>query len=572
VLLPLPPLADGATAQEELSVLVGDFLCRDLTTPLGRSADKGRRENGAPASSPVPSTDRPEQPAVRMRYQTFGAYWFSVPRQPLLEHAAQHICNRLARSWGIHDSTRDLAIHTWVADELARAELTPERLAMCLLEACAVALGQTPSAHYTALVERWAKGGAGDLSRQPTAAPEALGQLEELLGPPQCEPSIDLSSPLVAALAEATLGLAQEAEGKLAEIALSALTEPQLRLCGNEQVAQDLLGAALGEAARSAKAIGEKQWQQALEIYQLVPALLEKLRESSVFRWGAKRRAAAGLVELFHKYFAGRWESMLMTSVARVFCELQARLHQHQRAVHCCRGKIAQFLKTFSALTDSESAESHLGLGRYLLPVGCRTLQESVARILANLPPEEEQALQENVRNLIRKTLQEHVHVCTAPASLLRELREAIGRHVEAVAEASLYRAHAAQVYMEQHAEDPAAAADLAAAFDEARAELAGLGRGLGREVCILAVPPGPEGERFRALVRHALPEVPFLAATSKDDIVFYREHSDVVLSELPQLSPAAKEMYHQVLATEAFGPHSRTDIIAWQRVEPNCV
>jgi hypothetical protein len=127
-------------------------------------------------------------------------------------------------------------------------------------------------------------------------------------------------------------------------------------------------------------------------------------------------------------------------------------------------------------------------------------------------------------------------------------------------------------MYMEQHAEDPAAAADLAAAFDEARAELAGLGHGLGREVCILAVPPGPEGERFRSLVRHALPEVRFLAAASKDDIVFYREHSDVILNELPQMSQAAKKMYQQVLATEAFGPHSRSDIITWQRVIPTGV
>src|SRR5262249_41481017 len=157
-------------------------------------------------------------------------------------------------------------------------------------------------------------------------------------------------------------------------------------------------------------------------------------------------------------------------------------------AVDCCRGQIGQFLKTFGDPTDKGNARADLGLGRYLLPAGCHNLEEAVARILDNLPPEEEHALRENVRGLISKTLQEHVHVCTAPPTLLRELREAIGREVEVVAEASLCRAHAAKMYMEQHAEHPAAAADLAGAFDEARPELAGLGRGLGREVCILAV------------------------------------------------------------------------------------
>src|SRR5262249_36018484 len=242
------------------------------------------------------------------------------------------------------------------------------------------------------------------------------------------------------------------------------------------------------------------------------------------------------------------------------------KLHQHRRAVDCCCGQIAQFLRTFNDPTDSGSARADLGLGRYLLPAGSNTLEEAVARILENLPSDEEQALQENVKNLIRKTLQEHVHVCTAPPSLLRELREAIGRQVEVVAEASLSRAHAAKMYMEQHEEDPAAAADLAGAFDEARPELAGLGRGLGREVCILAVPLGPEGGRFRSLVSHPLPDGEFLAAASKDDIVFYREHPDVSVGELPQMSPAAMEVYRQALTSEAFGPHSRSDITVWQR------
>ena len=227
--------------------------------------------------------------------------------------------------------------------------------------------------------------------------------------------------------------------------------------------------------------------------------------------------------------------------------------------------QIGQFLKTFSDPTDPASARADLGIGRYLLPVGCRNLEQAVGRILDNLAPDEERTLQQNVGNLVSKTLQAHVHVCTAPPSLLRELREAIGREVEAVAEASLSRAHAAKIYMEQHAEDPAAAADLEGAFDEARPELAGLGRSLRREVCILAVPPGPEGERFRSLVSHALPEVPLAAAASKDDIVFYREHPDVILMDLPQLGPAAEEAYQHILTSEPFSPHSRTDIIAWQ-------
>jgi hypothetical protein len=203
-----------------------------------------------------------------------------------------------------------------------------------------------------------------------------------------------------------------------------------------------------------------------------------------------------------------------------------------------------------------------LGLGRYLLPYGCQSLEEAVGRILASLPPEEESALHTNVWKLVQTTLQEHVHVCTAPVSLFRELHERIDRAVEKVAEDSLGRAHAAEMYLERQAEHPDADADLAGAFDEAQPELGPGQRAERRELTILAVPPGPEGERFRALVKHALPDVPMHVAASTDDIVFYRELSCPNLDELPQLGPAAKEQYRHVLATAQYGPHSRSDIV----------
>jgi serine/threonine protein kinase len=100
------------------------------------------------------------------------------------------------------------------------------------------------------------------------------------------------------------------------------------------------------------------------------------------------------------------------------------------------------------------------------------------------------------------------------------------------------------------------------AAFGEAQPELAGPRGGAG--LCILAVPPGPEGEHFRALVERALPGETLLAAPSTDDIVFYREQSQVSLDALPQLGPAADEVYQQFLTPDQLSPHSRLDIVTW--------
>jgi hypothetical protein len=282
-----------------------------------------------------------------------------------------------------------------------------------------------------------------------------------------------------------------------------------------------------------------------------------------LFRKGAKARAAANIVQHLGQYLATRWDGLVDLAMCRLFQELQVTLHKYRRNLDCCHKRLDQFLQTFGAAAEN-NPPTDLGLGRYLLPFGCRTLEEAVNRILNSLPPSEESSLHAGVWDLIRTTLRENVHVCTAPVSAFRRLRERIDREVEKVAEDSLGRAHAAEVYLEQHADDSDADDDLAGAFDEAKPVLVS-SPGAGRQgFCILAVPPGPEGERFRALVRRALPNEPMHPAASTDDIIFYREQPHLSLTDLPQLGPTAREIYQQILATAQYSPHSRTDITAW--------
>jgi hypothetical protein len=80
-------------------------------------------------------------------------------------------------------------------------------------------------------------------------------------------------------------------------------------------------------------------------------------------------------------------------------------------------------------------------------------------------------------------------------------------------------------------------------------------------ELCVLATPPGPDGDRFRELAREGLANVEFHAAPSNDDILLYRELSYLPLQELEQLGPAGQEAYRQMIAMESFTPHSRCDI-----------
>src|SRR5207248_1412641 len=81
------------------------------------------------------------------------------------------------------------------------------------------------------------------------------------------------------------------------------------------------------------------------------------------------------------------------------------------------------------------------------------------------LTPEELLDLNQRVQGVIGRASQAHVHLCTAPATLFKELEEAVYQQVAAFAETQLTRAYAAEVYLEQHARDEAVHADLAGAF-----------------------------------------------------------------------------------------------------------
>jgi hypothetical protein len=329
-------------------------------------------------------------------------------------------------------------------------------------------------------------------------------------------------------------------------------------------VVQREVGAGLGREARGQAERGGQRGREAEQIRQRMAPLTDTLRGGSFLLWGRKARTADELGERFREYVAVGSEAALIQEVGRVYQHLQTNLHKYRLAVDCCHDRLAEFVGSFEAQASAAGVPADLGLGRYLLPGGSRTLAEAVDRVLASLTPEEEEELHQKVQGLIRDALQAHLHLCTAPPAHFAGLKEAIAREVAAVAETSLGRAHAAELYLEQHAEDPAVDADLADAFEEARPELAGARDGARQGLCILAVPPGPEGERFRSLVEHALPNETMLPAPSTDDVVFYREQPRVALAELPQLGPAACEAYRQALASDQPSPHSRMDIPAW--------
>jgi eukaryotic-like serine/threonine-protein kinase len=551
--LPVPK-GEKAESLHEAATLASEFLLRELATPLARVADEERRRRIASEQSPV----------ALPSYQTFGAYWFAVPRGLLLQRVARRLCNRLVQGWRAdHGAGLDREIKAWIAQQVTQSQLTPEELTTALVEEAARIQQRPPEEEIDAALAAFGNNQGNDLAKNPGKAAVLFGAIDQLVGAP--DGNLASGSTALGAILQKAIGtLSSRLEERLPPLALHALAEPYFRLLGMADKVQASLTEAFAELARTYRTEGEQLARKAAGLFGERTALLAVLQKGSFWGWQRKNRAAAELIESLRAYGKTRWQAMTQYALSAVYQDLDNNLQKYRRNVDCCRKRIAAFLKN---LEDAGAADTNvdLGLGQYLLPAGCRSLDSATEQILAGLGEEELKEINAQVRRLIGRALEAHVHVCTAPETFFKGLQEAVHREVTGFAEAPLGRAHAAEVYVTQRGEEDAAVQELAGAFDQAAPELGGTQIAPEDQLNLIAVPAGPEGERFRRLVQQALPDQALIPAASTDDIVFYREILRMPLTALPQMRDTAQQVYHQFLTSEAITPHCRTDVGDWQ-------
>jgi hypothetical protein len=562
--LPIPK-GERADALQEAATMTAEHLIRELAMPLAKVAEEERRRRIESQPSASEAKDARSTPAAaNSRYQTFGAYWFAVPRGILLKRVARQLCQRLVKRWRAdHAAGMGKEIKAWTAQQLAQSHLTAEELTTQLCEEAARLLEFAPEQEIDAALSHYGPNQPKDVAKNPGQAGEMIAAVEYLVGPPGSNIGAARTA-LGDALQQAVPTLGSRLEARLPELILHALAEPYFRLLGLEDRVQAGLGETLADLERTHRTQGEQLARKAVALYKEKAALLGVLQKGSFWGWQRKNRVASELLELMRSYGKARWQAMMQLALGRLFLDLKNNLQKYLRKVECCRKRIDLFLRSLEN-AGGGNPNVNLGLGQYLLPAGCRSLESATQEILSGLGEQEFNEIDAQVKSLIGRTLENHVHVCTAPETFFKELEEEVHRQVTAFAEAPLGRAHAAEMYVAQRGEDNTAVQELAGAFDEATPELGGSQVAPEDQLNILAVPPGPEGERFRRLVQEALPNQALVPASSTDDIVFYREVLRLPLTALPQMREAAQQVYNQILSSDAITPHSRTDIANWQ-------
>src|SRR5262249_10852758 len=144
------------------------------------------------------------------------------------------------------------------------------------------------------------------------------------------------------------------------------------------------------------------------------------------------------------------------------------------------------------------------------------------------------------VEEVLKQRFTALVHVCLTSANVLKNVEAAMLEAAGAWAAEQLPATSAADLFFEQHPDAAEAEEEVAGFYDEAAPER-GPGRAPGAsppvaELCVLATPPGPAGDRFRELAQRAVPDAELHHVVSPDDVVLYRERNNLPLSDLEQL------------------------------------
>jgi serine/threonine protein kinase len=554
VLLPLPKEATDHTPTRKISALAGDFLCRELVTPLGRVAS-ARRAALQPAAGDSPV----------LSCQTFGLYRYSWPRGALIRRTARLLCQRLVQVWMARESTGLRgSVQDWVEEQWAKAELGPEYLIERLQKACERRLEEQPETAFAAIVapvETASRPTASLWGRRipdldPALVIEALDRLEQLVGRPDGNVVTRRPAVLADALPGAVESVVTHCEKHLAHLAIRLIEQPEFRLAGAEEAIRQVT-AKLERQLQHYETMCQELTDRAEHAFARIYALLENLQAT-----GGKRPAAeaAELVEMLRAFPKCYYQSLVLRHVMASYTTLRTHLADQMREVEFCRTRLGDLLNAFADAPGGSRTEGDGVPGRHLLPMGCRSLDEAVQQTLARMTTDDVLELDQKVQAMIQQQFTALVHVCMTSSNLLRNLEGAMQREAEPFAEQRLLETNLVTMYLESHPGEEEALLDLASAFEAAAPRLTVGGECAPAEVQILGVPPAPGEDRLRALARKALPDAGLASAGSADDIVFYREVPNLALSDLEQLGPAGRQAYRQMAAAENFTPHSRTD------------
>ncbi|MBN9517919.1 protein kinase [bacterium] len=516
------------------------MLFNEILTPAGREIDQLRDIHRNANPMPVPTC------------QSFGLFRLTWPRPEVLAAATRRFAQRLLKQWAVKDAGGlKEPIRTWLDGEWANRKLGYEPVFDGFHEAARAALREDPEKVIDAFIDPLR-------TRTPSASKLDVGtiipvleQLLSLVGRPDAEEEAQkgaLHAPLMAKYHE----WARDADAQLALMTVTFIEQPQYRLAGAEEAVRQIadrlkrqveaLESLHAEVVKAAKA----------DFKNMLAEIGDKENRNATW----KGPGTVVVLDLLRKYARSHLNATILTLCLSAYRKLLGATPEYLREVSMCRAG----LETFHAAFDESVPEAGAaGPGKLILPEGCATLDDAADRFLAGLNPDEVLAFDQRFQKEVGKKFRGVAAVCLKPNEKGAAFREALTTRAREFLDGRLDAADPAAVFFRNRTGSQADHPLIGEAFDGAAPDLPGGGM-RPDEATILAAPPGPDGDRFRAVVAEALPNVDFTPAPLPDDIAFYREYPRLELAGLPQLGQYAREAFDALL-TGDHPPHARADV-----------
>jgi serine/threonine protein kinase len=542
--------AEEESAAQEVATLAGDFLFRDLTTPLGKVTDQGRAKIAVP-----------KQPASTMHCLTLGLFRMAWPKRLLIRRAGRRYCKHLVQRWMSKDTAAlKPEIQSWLDDQWAKGDLDSKSMIERLQMAGEKALGMTPEYAFSSITDPFVPKGKKPPVVDPNAFLEAIVKLDKIVGHPTPSQVGYTPGELEKTLQKETERLFEEWEEKVTRLTMRLIEQPQFRLPGADESIRQVI-AKIDQIILHNDPLSQEYTENTAKAFDRLEQLRPYVHE--IVKGGrSTARELVEAVELLRQYPKWRYQSLVLRHVNSTFSKLRDFLSDKTREIAFCRTRLVELARAFDDSPGEDKTAKKLGSGLYMFPAGCRNLAETTERLFPPITQADLDALDSKVQEVVRQGFTSLLHVImTAASNLLKNLENAMSAEGEAYAATRMPETSVVEMFLSRYSDPEKTIDQMIRSYDEAAPKLSkGESTSL-TELCVLAAPPGPQEERFREMARRAIPDVELLPAPSPDDIVFYREETQLPLGKLEYLGPEFMQMYRQALSSEHFPPHSRNDV-----------
>ena len=577
-------LDDGKESTRLATELATGYVFASLVTPLGLVADDRRKKDSRHATL----TTTHQSPLATHRsatHSSIGMFRFSWPKRLMIQQAARRLSRKLVERWMEPVNRNASEVRGWLTEQWAKRRLEPDHILGRLNEACEKAWKKKPEDVLSAISAQYMTENAPKLDS--AVAENAIAHVEQLAGKPRFKPKPGETAPrpinpsvMERTFSDITRSLSAECEKQLAEVCVCALDDPTLRLAGAELAVPQILN--LIDSLERKESKHREAYAETTEVaYERLQSLAGQLEGLGAFL--RRGNVAAELVQFFYLYPKARFQELSSDGVLSVIRALRNAYGRNSKDIGMCRQRLQEFHRSLGSNQPFKESAAGVGPGISILPVGCTALEEAVRKWVGEISESEFVEFDRMVQEALQIKLKSLVQVCLSAEAprLLGELEVLMQAQGEKFMAARIHETDAADFFLKQYQQDADIAKDIQGAFHQAAPDLgkseirnpkfenqasetrpvAGVQNA---EIHVLTVPVGPASERFGQHARAAMKEVDLAVAAGSDDILFYREFSEIPMSDLPQLGPKFQQAYQEMSAQQNFTSHSRADISEW--------